>query len=361
MKAVSLLLEGSGNIDEWIVPSFAANESCGCPRCDFNSFSKVHDLNNRFYHHQDDIHIMQNLTAVMMCSERAEDCIYHIRHSLEERMFCVIEDACLDVKNDYFLEDVPNTTKTVIYNSFDDKDETVPYDDRTIYPYLFELLDEGYPVIYNVLEYMGKAIGLVAYCFDGYDLIDYSRISGITNCLSMGFGGFVTMRYQKYLRSRIQEMYQNDSLTGLYNRIAFLSKFEELKMNPELMGQRLTIIMADLNGLKQINDNYGHVAGDRAIASVAGALMEVCPEQSLCVRFGGDEMIALVPGEYDTDAFITQMEEHLEKDSEEAGFRISASYGSCSTTLTESLNLDEIIVIADEQMYKMKKEKKKTE
>ena len=76
---------------------------------------------------------------------------------------------------------------------------------------------------------------------------------------------------------------------------------------------------------------------------------------------GGLFHVALVPGEYDTDAFITQMEEHLEKDSEEAGFRISASYGSCSTTLTESLNLDEIIVIADEQMYKMKKEKKKTE
>ena len=235
----------------------------------------------------------------------------------------------------------------------------MPYTRDTIKPFLLPLLEEGYPVIFNVLEYLGKSIGLVAYCFDRYDLIDYTRISGITNCLSMGFGGFVNMHYQKYLRNKVQTMYQNDALTGLYNRVAFLSKFEELKMNPELLGQKLTIIMADLNGLKQINDNCGHAAGDKAIASVAKALMEVCPKHSLCVRFGGDEMVALVPGDYDFAAFISEMEEKLKKDSKEFGFTVSASYGSCSTTLTESLNLDEIIVIADEEMYKMKKEKKK--
>ena len=86
-------------------------------------------------------------------------------------------------------------------------------------------------------------------------------------------------------------MYQYDGLTNLYNRLAFLSIFNELKEEPSNIGKTMTIIMADLNGLKKINDTYGHVAGDQAIATVAKELKAACPYGSICVRYGGDEML----------------------------------------------------------------------
>ena len=355
MDVVADVLAGERNVEKWITPKFIANESCGCPRCDINSLSKIHEMNNRFYHHQDDIHIMQNLTAVMMCSENFENCATHIRHSLAENMCCVVEDAIFNVEKNYFLEDVETTTRSIIYDSYSNADETRAYDQSEIVPNLKGIMDKGFPLIFNTLEYMGKSIGFVCFSFDKYDLVDYSKTPSISNCLGMGLGGFITLRYQEFLQEKVKSMYQNDALTGLYNRLAFLSKFEELKADPKFDGQDLTIIMSDLNRLKFINDTLGHTAGDHAIAAVAKALKHTCPEESLCVRFGGDEMLALIPEKIDIEAFIKKMQEHLKRDSEQLGFTVSASYGSYSTTLTKSLDLDKIISIADEHMYKLKK------
>ena len=210
-------------------------------------------------------------------------------------------------------------------------------------------------LIFNALEYMGKSIGYVMYATDEYDLIEWSRFPNITNCLGMGLGGFITLRYQDYLREKISRIYQIDALTGIYNRLAFINKFEELKQNPDYLGRQVTILMTDLNGLKQINDNYGHTAGDQAIAAVAQAMKQTCPQDAICVRFGGDEMLALFLGPCDEGEFVDKIQKTLATDSMKFNFSVSASYGFCSTTLTDDLDLDKIIAIADEQMYKMKK------
>ena len=358
MDVIQRVLSGEKDVHSWIVPTFFANESCGCPRVDLASLKSVHEFNNRFYHHQDDIHIMQNLTAVIMGSNTLEECAYHIRNSYTENLCCVIENACFDVARNYFLEDVENTTKTVIYDVYDSKDKPHSYDAEDIIPNLDVAMEKGYPLIFNAMEFMGKTIGFICYSFEKYNLIDYSKTPSLTNSIGMGLGGYITMHYQRYLRERIRRMYQNDELTGLYNRLAFIAKLEELKEEPDLIGEKLTVIMADLNGLKQINDTLGHSAGDKAIAAVANALRANCPAEALCVRFGGDEMLAVIPGETDPDKIVAGMEAFLEKDSEYLGFKVSASYGVTTTVFDKSLNMDKIIGRADEQMYRMKKQKK---
>ena len=359
MDVISAVLRGEKNVVKWITPSFMANESCGCPRAQINWMSAVHGFNNRFYHHQDDVYIMQDLTSNIMASEKMSECIWHlsnsVTHSITKNMTLVVEDACFNIERNYFLEDLEKSSKSVIYSAYNDNDEIFLYKPDEILPNLDKVMEPGYPLIFNVLEYMGKDIGFVCYAFERYDLIDYSRTPSLTNCLGMGFGGYVTIRYQKYLRDKIQKMYQNDALTGLYNRLAFLAKLEELKDEPEHSGQKLTIIMTDLNGLKLINDTLGHAAGDRAIATVAKALKTACPVGSLCVRFGGDEMLALVPGESNSNEIITTMQNILKEKSNELGYTVSASYGTYSTIFDEFLDLDKIIALADEEMYKMKK------
>ena len=354
-ETVIEVLKGNKDVEKWIVPTFISNESCGCERRNLGTVSVVHSLNNRFYHHQDDIHVMHVLTTKIMGCESLFDCTKLIRSNLADNMCCVVKDACFEIEKNYFLEDLETSSMSVIYNSYSDSDEIVPYDREQVIPNLKEALDKGYPLIFNALEYMGKAIGFVCYTFDRFDLIDYSKTPSVTNCLCMGFGGFITIRYQRFLKDKVQKMYQNDALTGLYNRVAFLAKYEEFKSKPQNKGKTLNIIMTDLNGLKAINDSLGHSAGDRAIATVAKALRAECPEEALLVRFGGDEMIALVPGERNVQSLINRMKTHLEIDSRRLGYKIAASYGTYSTVLTEELNLEEIIAIADEQMYKMKK------
>ncbi len=357
-EAITSALAGEPDRDRWIVPKFVANESCGCPRCDLATLSVVHEMNNRFYHHQDDLHIMQNLTAIMMGCKTVDECAYHIGNSFTDNICVVMEDACLDVQRNYFLEDVENTTKSVLYNVYNPKDRVIPYDEDGIIPNLKELLDRGYPLIFNVLEFMGKSMGFICFSYEKYNLIDYSKTASLTNCVSMGLGGFLILQYQNYLREEIRRMYQNDALTGLYNRVAFLNKLDELKKNEKLKGSLITVIMADLNGLKLINDTRGHAAGDQAIAAVAHALKSSCPEGTVCVRFGGDEMLAMIVGNIEGSAVIARMNDQLEKDSKLLGFEVSASIGCYAEEYEDSSVLEKLIALADEEMYKMKKIKK---
>ena len=140
--------------------------------------------------------------------------------------------------------------------------------------------------------------------------------------------------------------------------MAFKGQFEELKENPMNTGQPLTVIMADLNGLKSINDTCGHGAGDHAIATVAKALTEACPPSALSVRFGGDEMFSFVIGECDTDEIISDIEDELNDESERLEYKISASLGVYETIFHEEIDLEEVIGHADEKMYSVKRKVK---
>ena len=74
----------------------------------------------------------------------------------------------------------------------------------------------------------------------------------------------------------------------------------------------MVVIMADLDGLKYINDFFGHEDGDNAIAVCAKALKDSCPPEALCLRFGGDEMLAFICGECDPVAIVNSIADKLD-------------------------------------------------
>ena len=83
-----------------------------------------------------------------------------------------------------------------------------------------------------------------------------------------------------------------DYLTGLYNRNAFI------KMAPEFCGEEnmpLLVVVGDVNGLKSVNDEKGHLAGDRLLQALAAILSQCAPKGSFLSRIGGDEFILLIP------------------------------------------------------------------
>jgi diguanylate cyclase (GGDEF)-like protein len=91
----------------------------------------------------------------------------------------------------------------------------------------------------------------------------------------------------------IIELSQIDALTGLYNRHFFKSHLaaENLKGNAEF-----AMLMADINGLKLVNDAFGSDYGDRYMVEVSRIIKEIMPRESVCARWGGDEFAILIPG-----------------------------------------------------------------
>ena len=88
---------------------------------------------------------------------------------------------------------------------------------------------------------------------------------------------------------------KTDPLTGLYNRRAGLEILEETYSRNRRAGKPLTVGFADIDGLKQINDTYGHGVGDAMIRSAADVLKKhVGPNSTVC-RLGGDEFVLILP------------------------------------------------------------------
>ena len=105
-----------------------------------------------------------------------------------------------------------------------------------------------------------------------------------------GVGRDITQR--KLADERIRYLSFHDQLTGLYNR-HFME--EEMKRIDTARQLPLSIIMADLNGLKLINDTYGHLTGDEFLKNCAAILQKVCREEDIIARWGGDEFVILLP------------------------------------------------------------------
>ena len=97
------------------------------------------------------------------------------------------------------------------------------------------------------------------------------------------------------LASEVYKLAALDQLTGLYNRRSGEQRLGQEISRAQRHGRPLTVLLIDLDGLKQINDRYGHAAGDLVIKSFAERLQRAIRGSDLAVRLGGDEFMALLP------------------------------------------------------------------
>ena len=167
----------------------------------------------------------------------------------------------------------------------------------------------------------------------------------------------------KDLQDRYDDLFEEnmkDEQTGCYNRKGLKYYTDIIIRQAKDTGNLLFICVADLNGLKYINDTYGHAAGDEAIAEVSSELLRSAPEGSRIVRTGGDEfllMASLPEGSTAPDEMGTKLDAGLESYNKNnpRPYRVGASYGYVFLPLKEGMtDLDEYIEIADKKMYEMR-------
>lgn len=151
-----------------------------------------------------------------------------------------------------------------------------------------------------------------------------------------------------------------DPLTGFYNRKGMEHYSEEIYQKVLADDGMLFLCVADMNGLKYINDNFGHEQGDKAIRELGMIIRESLRDYDMAFRTGGDEF--LIMGKCDdegyADDFSLNLEELIKKHNESGShpYPIDMSYGPIVSRLTGKDNeLDDLIKISDEKMYKMKK------
>ncbi|MCI0650906.1 MAG: GGDEF domain-containing protein [Planctomycetes bacterium] len=101
----------------------------------------------------------------------------------------------------------------------------------------------------------------------------------------------------------LEESVITDELTGLYNRRFMKGAYQREIRRARRYAKALTVMLIDIDRFKNLNDTYGHALGDQVLVAVAGLLREVCRETDIIGRFGGDEIVVLLPETRKQDAF----------------------------------------------------------
>jgi diguanylate cyclase (GGDEF)-like protein/PAS domain S-box-containing protein len=155
----------------------------------------------------------------------------------------------------------------------------------------------------------------------------------------------------KKQQEEIEYLSYKDKLTDLYNRRFFEEEMERLDAERQLP---ISIIMADLNGLKFINDNYGHAKGDELLKKAAEILGSSIREEDVLARQGGDEFAVLLPktDKNQVKKILKRIRAEIEKTKNEK-FPLSIALGAATKKNIEQ-DIEEVLKKADDNMYKDK-------
>ncbi len=165
-------------------------------------------------------------------------------------------------------------------------------------------------------------------------------------------------------RHRLQRNLQNlsllDDLTGLYNRRGFMALAEQHLRMIQRKGAALLVYL-DLDDLKLINDSFGHLEGNRALVVTANILRACFRQSDILARLGGDEFCVLMTDAgQDSDVQVRKRLEHRAEFVNSLAswkFRISLSIGITDVPVVHQPSLEQLLRLADAQMYEEKRGK----
>lgn len=302
----------------------------------------IHDCLRRIY---ESTYLLRPYDEFFLClNEHWQDTELKLIKGYEDRIKTVIIakfKSASDTYDDVFYD---NNT-----NVFFDKEMMLPelFDDERppsvfyFAPVHFKELSLGYAVMRNGLTQKRKA-----------DIVFRNWLRNVNNALEM-------IR----INNKLKTYSLRDTMTGLYNRRGMDMNVRKLYSDSDDSDHYLVFVV-DMDGLKIINDTYGHSAGDYGINAIASTVQTVSRNTEICVRAGGDEFYIIGIGNYsiaDAYARIQKFYQALDEINQTSGkpYEISASIGFACEPVHSGLTLDEIINLADSRMYQNKTARKK--
>ena len=199
-----------------------------------------------------------------------------------------------------------------------------------------------------------EAMGLAAVQHGAQDYLVKGGLTpeALTRSLHYAMGRHRTIQH-------LRMMSTIDELTGLNNRRGFLALAKQQLRMADRSGQQLLVFFADLDGLKQINDTWGHDEGDHALMDAADLVAQTFRDSDVVGRLGGDEFVVLMadcPAD-EAQALITRLERNLDALHEKKGrrFRLSISVGVATYDPADPCSIDDLLRRADCAMYEEKR------
>lgn len=174
-----------------------------------------------------------------------------------------------------------------------------------------------------------------------------------------------TIRKQEMMKAmvkRLDRLWILDELTGVYNRAGFRRYAQQLLEAAKEEKQSVSVIFADLDGLKKVNDLYGHEEGDILIKALSSVMEQTMRHDGVIGRFGGDEFVIFMKGytEHEAENDIARIQAAISSYNalHEAPYELAASIGYYLEQNAEQTDLSRLIELADQMMYQVKRQRK---
>ncbi|WP_143084856.1 sensor domain-containing diguanylate cyclase [Novosphingobium sp. CF614] len=199
----------------------------------------------------------------------------------------------------------------------------------------------------------GQVFGLLILSYDGQDsfneLKKIRRVArALADSMSLALSNIA-------LREKLRTQSLRDPLTGLYNRRYTEDALDRYISLAERTGGATSVVMIDLDNFKRLNDDHGHAKGDAVLRDVAGQLVGALRPSDIIARYGGEELMVILPncGLDDAATKAETLRLRIESLSEVHGVPISASFGVATVPETSTAAAD-VIPMADAALYTAK-------
>ena len=151
---------------------------------------------------------------------------------------------------------------------------------------------DGRSAVVVPLGFRGERLGMASLEFGAPDTMLYEELRLV---LSSAVPGALLTRAVDHARREVEQLAITDPLTGLFNRRHLSKRIRDEFVRMRRHPRSLSLALVDLDGFKQVNDRFGHEAGDRVLVTVAQRLRTGLREVDIVARFGGDEFVVLLP------------------------------------------------------------------
>lgn len=371
-------LEGNPQKNYDVPCELVIRRSCGC---DGEEIYNLEKLKDRYLHtlvqDQRSADIMRNMSAEYSGMESPEELVQATRKYVEEldlqRFYLCLcdgeqifgaQESDLTDSVDLMQVNADYTPEITIPLAYEDGEfrEYGAFTKGRVLPEECRNRDGGNFYIVVPVYYQKWCYGYVV-CGNSRFPMDSSMFYACVMNIGIGLENIRKWMLLKDTVSRLNDMWVYDTMTGIYNRAGFYYHAEKMFQSLKEEAAKIFIVFVDVDGLKPINDNLGHEAGDNLIREMAEAVKLTVNENRIGMRYGGDEFVMFgkcLEGETE-DSILTELRANMEKRNatDNYPFKLRASLGITIYEAKDVDKLEKMVELADQRMYEEKRRKRK--